>query len=147
MVVCLILYCLFFCQSGIKIQGGFFCPSWKILGDWSRERDSLSALGVSESELPSMQEVALMGSATSIDRISGDGLAQMFQMDSDLVGASCARTAFDKGLAFFRGEDAVVCERIATPFIDGHFLAVGLVSTDSCIDLAVWHSRCAIYKC
>ena len=88
-----------------------------------------------------------MSPATSIDRISGDGLAEMFQMDSDLVGASCARTAFDKGLAFFRGEDAVVCERIATTFIDGHFLAVSLVSSDGGIDLAVWHSRCPIYKC
>ena len=79
-----------------------------------------------------------MRSSPSVDRITRDGLSQMFQMDSNLVCATRARTAFHKGLAFVRGKDAVVGERLATTFIDGHFLAVDLVTTDGGFDLVAF---------
>jgi hypothetical protein len=147
MVMCGILNGLFFRQSGIIIQGGFFCPSWKILGDWCRERDSLSAFGVSEGELPGMKEVSLMRSSASINWIARHRLPKVFEVHSDLVGAPGSWTAFDQSLGLIGGEDTVVGESFTAPLINGHFLAVDLVATDSGVDFAMGHAWSAVDKC
>lgn len=94
-----------------------------------------------------MKEVALMRSAATIDGIARHGLTKVFQMNSDLVGASRAGTAFDEGLALIRSEHTVVGECLTATLIDGHFLAMDLVATDRDIDFPMGHSRCSIHQC
>jgi hypothetical protein len=49
-----------------------------------------------ELQFPGMQEMALEVVAFPIERVSRNRMAEMLEMNADLVGASCARHAGDK---------------------------------------------------
>jgi hypothetical protein len=67
-------------------------------------------------------------------------MAEVFQMNADLVGAACFGLALNECFAIARIEDAVVREGLASTLHNRHFLPVDGMSTDGGINFAVGHS-------
>jgi hypothetical protein len=67
-------------------------------------------------------------------------MAEVFQMNADLVGAACFGLALNECFAIARIEDAVVSERLASTLDNRHFLPVDGMATDGGIDFAVGHA-------
>jgi hypothetical protein len=97
-----------------------------------------------ESQLPGMEHVALEFSASAVDRIARHGLAEVLQVDANLVGAAGFGMALHEGFSLAGIEHAIVRERLATALHDGHFLAVDGMPSDGRLDFAVGHAGDAI---
>ena len=79
-------------------------------------------------------------SAPSINRIADHSMAEVFQVDADLVRAASLRVALHERLAVARFQHTIVGECVASPLDDRHFLAVDGVATDRRIDFSVGHA-------
>ena len=101
---------------------------------------------MSEGDFPSMQVMALVAPASAVEGIANHGMGEVFQVDADLVRSASAGAAFDEGLAFARGEHAVVCERIATALVHSHLLSVNFVSADRDINFPMRHAGRSLAK-
>ena len=75
-----------------------------------------------------------------VERISHDGMAEMLEVDADLVGATGAGLAFHEGFSLERSEDPVLGDRFPAAFGDRHFLPVDGMASDRGLDLAVRHA-------
>lgn len=87
-----------------------------------------------------------MGASAAIDRVAGDGVADMLQMHPDLVGPPGERMALDEGFAIMRSAEAVSRECLATALSDRHFLAVDWMAADGGIDFSMGHAQDAIHE-
>ncbi len=99
-----------------------------------------------ERELPGVQKMALEAAAPAIDRIAGERVAEVLEVDADLVRAAGLRPALDEVQAVAGREHAVVRHRL-TAFageVDGHFLAVRPVAADCGVDGAAAASQRAL---
>ena len=102
---------------------------------------------MSERDFPGVKEVARVCAAAAVNWITCDRVAEVFQMDSDLVGAAGVRVALDERFPLVRRAQSVACERIAPAFHDGHSLAVDGVAADRGIDFSMGHAESAIDQC
>lgn len=55
-------------------------------------------------DLPRVQELAREIRASAVNPVSRDGVAEVFEVDADLVGAAGFRAAFQEGQFPFRGK-------------------------------------------
>lgn len=99
-----------------------------------------------EFEFPSMEHVALEISPSSIDGIARNRVAEVFQVNADLVCAAGLGLALHEGLALSCFKNAVTGEGIATSFDDGHFLSMDGMASDRRLDGAVRHAGRSIDK-
>jgi hypothetical protein len=63
---------------------------------WSLKEHGAFVEGMGKLQLPGMEHVAGEGISPSVHRIPQDGTSEMFEMDSDLVGATGLGVAFEQ---------------------------------------------------
>lgn len=91
-----------------------------------------------------MEQVAWDVAAAAVDGIPRDGVPEMLEVDTDLVGASGLGLALDEAAAGFASEHTIGGAGFAAAGIDGHFLAVDLVAGDGGVDETVGHAGHAV---
>lgn len=87
-----------------------------------------------------MKKVAVVLAAASVERIPHDRVAEVFEVDADLVGASGFWHAGDERQSGIRGQHAVVRGGLPAAFADSHFLPVDGMPGDGGLDRAVRHA-------
>jgi hypothetical protein len=89
-----------------------------------------------EFELPSMEKMAFEVVPFSIERIAGDRMSEMLEVDPDLVGATCARHASHQGPSVTDGQQFVIGHGIPAGggAARGHLLALHGVTSYSQIN-------------
>ena len=76
----------------------------------------------------------------TINRIADHSMAEVFQVDADLVRPASFRLALHEGFAVAGFQHAIVRERLASPLHNRHFLPVDGMATDGGFDFSVRHA-------
>ena len=96
--------------------------------------------GMGKAELPGVEHLALVvaGHAGGVEGIPQQGMAKVFQVDPDLMGAARVEDAFDQGADSrqFRDDPPGGSRGTATPVQNGHFFSVHRVAADVVLDCA-----------
>ena len=78
----------------------------KVGGDGGGEVEGCAGGGVGDGELPGVEELAREVGAAAVGAVAGDGVAEVFEMDTDLVGAAGFWAALEEGEFAFDAEEA-----------------------------------------
>ena len=93
-----------------------------------------------------MKKMSGVFSPSSIDRISDHRVAEVLEMNTNLVGASCPRLALHQRCSALGCQYSIMGEGLTSPLYHCHFLAVDGMSANSGLDFPMGHAGRSAHK-